>query len=188
MASFFRERGERLALHIVGDGDTECAFINGLKRVIREMGILPKDLEVTIKPLKTGGGNPENALDLSLRKYFSGVAPHRRILLIDSEGEKIDATVYRRAEHHRVEMKISDPCFENHLLAAYGIPCKEGLAPSQYKRILSDYFGKDFHPLDPDWHAKKITALGLEPLITRDDLTLFLHSTLTSTNHPFYTE
>lgn len=186
MVSFFKKREQRLALRIVGDGDTECALIKGMKQIIQDLGALPKNLAIKISSLKRGGGNPSNALNLSLQKHFSNTALQRRVLIVDSEGMPIDAGLLDRAKRAGIEMKISEPCIERHLMLAYGLPCSASLKPYQCKKAISTYFGTDFHPCDPDWHAKQIKSHGLEKMRKEDVLIDFIHDALTSISHPAY--
>jgi hypothetical protein len=92
---------------IVGEGDTDVAFIKHLKRLYNVRGC---GVSVTVR--NAHGHGPENVIDVTRRQIGDY---DRRAALLDTDMEWT-AQVKETAKSKRIEMLPSDPCLEGLLL------------------------------------------------------------------------
>jgi hypothetical protein len=118
-------------LLLVGEGETEVAFLTHVKRIYA-----PRGCGLAVKVLSARGKGPENVVETVVRhSAFRGY--DTRAALLDTD-IAWTPDVLRRAASKRITLIGSDPCLEGLLLTVLGQPAPR--RSSDCKRAFSSVF------------------------------------------------
>ncbi len=121
---------------MVGEGKSDCAFLNHLKTLYVSRGCGTR-----VKIKNAHGKGPMNVVNFAIRQCRE-IAYDHVVTLFDSDLE-LDPSLRRSAVNHNIQLVISAPCLEGLLLKILGehVPnssdqCKALLGKSLPDRIL----------------------------------------------------
>lgn len=149
MASRLAKRQQYRTLLLVGEGETEEAFLLHVKSLCVQRG---SGLRVTVRCAHGKGAG--HVVDYAIRQrihQFDQVAA-----LLDTDTDW-NPSVQKRARKKRIQVLKSDPCIEAMLLRAIG--CSAGGSAKELKARLASFVCGD--ALDPQHYA---THFGMEAL------------------------
>jgi hypothetical protein len=122
-----KDRFQRKTLLVVGEGDTEIAFLQHLRAMYCADGV---GVRVTIRNAQ--GGGPNSIVNYVIRQL--------RLASFDCQIAFLDtdipwsAGLKKTAKQHKIVLVGSTPCFEGLLLSILNLPVPE--LPDQCKKVL----------------------------------------------------
>jgi len=122
-----KERIERKTLLVVGEGDTEIAFLQHLRAMYCANGV---GVRVTIRNAQ--GGGPTSIVNYVIRQLRLASFDYR-IAFLDTDIPWSDG-LKKVAKQHQIVMIGSAPCFEGLLLAILNLPVPQ--LADQCKKVL----------------------------------------------------
>lgn len=158
MAKGRRVIQQRKTLLVVGEGATEVAFLNYLKRVYSSGKKGPK---VTVK--NAHGKGPDHVLDVAMRSQ-RGVAYDQVVAFLDTDIPWTD-TLQKQAEKAYIELIGNTPCIEGMLLKLLGkrVPALSGDCKKQLSAAVN------YNLLNAEEYEKWCTLEILDRLAAQDE-------------------